>query len=259
MVLKQSSCRVHIIKSTLLFLCIDSLCSLSVPDRLRMTMELRQQHQATPFANLWQARHDEEQEGGEEDEDEDYEDEEEEDLVGLVVATVRSCVEYDTDGDKEEDTVDEELYNRDVIIMSSRKRCRASARQVMWTDEDGRQHRFTPKSSLWYCIYVAYPQLDDDSFHKKFRTRFLLPYEQFKELESSLESEDSFCRWHEGNVNCTKKEATPLSLLVLCSLRYLGRGWTFDDLSENTAISIEVIRPFFHSFICYGSTVLYIR
>ena len=62
-----------------------------------MTMELRQQHQDTPFANLWQACHDEEQEGGEEDKDKDNEDEEEEDLVGLVVATVRSCIEYDTD------------------------------------------------------------------------------------------------------------------------------------------------------------------
>lgn len=225
-----------------------------MPDWLRTTME-RQRHQDdTPFANLWQARHDEEQEDSE---DEDDEDEEEEDLVGLVVvAAVRSSIECDTDEEKEDD---DELYNREVIITSSRKRCRASARQVMWTDEDGRQHRFTPKSSLWYCIYVAYPQLDDDSFHKKFRTRFRLPYEQFKELVSSLESEDAFRRWHEGNANCTKKEATPLSLLVLCSLRYLGRGWTFDDLSENTAISIEVIRTFFHSFICYGSTVLYNR
>jgi hypothetical protein len=48
-----------------------------------------------------------------------------------------------------------------------------------------------------------------------------------------------------------------MSLLLLCSLRYLGRGWTFDDLSENTAISQEVIRTFFHEFIYYGSTVLY--
>jgi hypothetical protein len=58
-------------------------------------------------------------------------------------------------------------------------------------------------------------------------------------------------------VSCIKKEATPISLLVLCSLRYLGRGWTFDDLSENRAISIEVTRTFFHVFISYGSTVLY--
>ncbi len=59
-----------------------------------------------------------------------------------------------------------DLHNQEGIIFSSRKLCRVPARQVMWTDGDGRQHRFTPKSSLWYCIYVASPDLDDDSFHK---------------------------------------------------------------------------------------------
>jgi hypothetical protein len=44
---------------------------------------------------------------------------------------------------------------------------------------------------------------------------------------------------------------------VLGSLRYLGRGWTFDDVEENTAISKEVHRTFFHRFVEFGSTVLY--
>jgi hypothetical protein len=48
-----------------------------------------------------------------------------------------------------------------------------------------------------------------------------------------------------------------MCLLLLCALRYLGRGWTSDDLSENTAISEEVIRIFFHRFIEFGSTVLF--
>jgi hypothetical protein len=33
----------------------------------------------------------------------------------------------------------------------------------------------------------------------------------------------------------------------------------FDDLSENTGISEEVIRVFFHKFIQFGSTVLHSR
>ena len=45
--------------------------------------------------------------------------------------------------------------------------------------------------------------------------------------------------------------------MILTALRYLGRGWTFDDLSESTGISEEVIRVFFHTFIEYGSTILY--
>ena len=52
-------------------------------------------------------------------------------------------------------------------------------------------------------------------------------------------------------------ETTPLSLLLLTALRYLGRGWTFDDLSENTATSQETIRVLFHTFVDFGSTVLY--
>jgi hypothetical protein len=60
-------------------------------------MELHQQHHEAPFANLWQAHHDEEQEDNDENKEDNDADEEEEDLVGLVVATVRSCIEYDTD------------------------------------------------------------------------------------------------------------------------------------------------------------------
>ncbi len=45
--------------------------------------------------------------------------------------------------------------------------------------------------------------------------------------------------------------------MVLGSLRYLGSGWTFDDIEENTAISQEVHCNFFHIFIDFGSTVLH--
>jgi hypothetical protein len=39
---------------------------------------------------------------------------------------------------------------------------------------------------------------------------------------------------------------------------YLGRGgWTFDDIEENTGISQETHRQFFHAFIEVRSTILY--
>lgn len=41
----------------------------------------------------------------------------------------------------------------------------------------------------------------------------------------------------------------PVELLVLGCLRYLGRGWTFDDLEESTGISEESHRLFFHKFV----------
>jgi hypothetical protein len=45
--------------------------------------------------------------------------------------------------------------------------------------------------------------------------------------------------------------------MILGSLRYLGRGWTFDDVEENTGVSAETHQQFFHEFIKIGSTFLY--
>ena len=52
------------------------------------------------------------------------------------------------------------------------------------------------------------------------------------------------------------KKVAPLELLVLCVLRYLGRGWVIDDLEEATCINYETIRQFIHTFIDWGSTEL---
>ena len=48
-----------------------------------------------------------------------------------------------------------------------------------------------------------------------------------------------------------------MKLLLLGLLRYLGRGWTFDDIEECTAVSADVHRCFLHKFIDFGSTALY--
>ena len=44
---------------------------------------------------------------------------------------------------------------------------------------------------------------------------------------------------------------------MLTALRYLGRGWTCDDLEEATAISMETIRLFLLQFIKFGSSTLF--
>ena len=64
-----------------------------------------------------------------------------------------------------------------------------------------------------------------------------------------------FDRWCGSKSN--NKKVSPVELLVLGSLRYLGRGWTFDDIEESTAIDKEVHRHFFQVFIRFGSTDLY--
>jgi hypothetical protein len=44
---------------------------------------------------------------------------------------------------------------------------------------------------------------------------------------------------------------------MLVALRYLGGGFTFDDMEEATGISEEVHHTFFHQFITIGSTILF--
>ena len=44
---------------------------------------------------------------------------------------------------------------------------------------------------------------------------------------------------------------------MLVTLHYLGCGWTFDDVSESTGISEEVLSNFFENFVTCGSEDFY--
>jgi hypothetical protein len=123
--------------------------------------------------------------------------------------------------------------------------------------EDGPLCVITPEESGWYRAYVNNFLLEEpDSFMaKKFRNRFRLPYPSYKDLLHQITSDNRFERWcgHKWN----GKKSSSVQLLLLGTLRYLGRGWTFDDIEEQTAISFSVHRKFFHKFIEFGSTTLY--
>lgn len=131
---------------------------------------------------------------------------------------------------------------------------------MIWTNpRDRRQYRISPYMSQWYNYYIAHPPVNDERFLKRFRRRFRVPYTYFNELKTELEATDDFQQWRHGSRNCFGTRAAPISLLLLAVLRYLGRAWTLDDLSESTCISQEVIRAFLHKFLHFGSTVLYKR
>jgi hypothetical protein len=135
---------------------------------------------------------------------------------------------------------------------------------VLYRDaRDNKLKPLPPTMSSWYNLYCANhcEELTPD-FDVKFRRRFRLPYSEYKNLvglceEDSMKISGYFTRWRPGKAGATGQPVSPLELLVLTALRYLGRGWTFDDLEEATAISEEVIRVFFHQFISWGADELY--
>jgi len=111
-----------------------------------------------------------------------------------------------------------------------------------------------PNNSTWHALYVD--PVITPKFRKRFRLRFRLPYEEYKLLLTEVKTDDRyFKRWNGKDAVGT--QASPLELLLLGGLRYLGRGWTLDDLEESTGIDRETHRQFLHAFIDYGSTPLY--
>jgi hypothetical protein len=142
----------------------------------------------------------------------------------------------------------------------SRTRTRSKKKILLeYVDDYGNVVALQPKQTLWYLLYYKSPDLSKPKFHKKFRRRFRMPHAQFMQLLQEFEESEYFACWKSGRKDAVGDQASPLPLLILGAMRYLGRGWTFDDIEENTAISEETHRQFFHVFIEYGSTVLYER
>lgn len=123
--------------------------------------------------------------------------------------------------------------------------------------DDGVIHLVLPADSIWYMSYINTPEVEDDHFQKQFKNRFRIPFQSFLDISAELKSAEMFQRW--CGRDCTGLSSTPLELLLLGALRILSRDAKCDDLTEYTAINKETHRQFFHSFLLYGSTVLYNR
>jgi hypothetical protein len=110
--------------------------------------------------------------------------------------------------------------------------------------EDGLLEIIPPEYSMWYKFYVRNFYIKQDAkLAKAFRNHFRLPYPQFLELVEDVRSNDLFDRWCGYKSN--NKKVSPVELLLLGLLRYLGRGWTFNDCEESTAIDKDVHQTFF--------------
>jgi hypothetical protein len=132
--------------------------------------------------------------------------------------------------------------------------------------------RMTPKLSLWWVMYIQDPKPECRRWSKSFRQRFRMPYDSFVKILKMMHEDDNdiyFRRWKSAmqqqevdqeshaRRSVPPRKVSPIELLLSGSLRYLGRGWTFDDLEESTFISRDVHRCFFHHFCAFGAQKLY--
>ena len=147
----------------------------------------------------------------------------------------------------------------DVADTAASREPRKRARKCVWarrSSGDGPLEVITPQESCWYGMYVSNLYIEQsEKLRAKFRSQFRLPYPNYNELLDAVQVDPLFVRWCGEKRN--GKKSSPIELLLLGSLRYLGRGWTFDNIEESTAIDKEVHRVFFHKFIQFGSTVLF--
>jgi DDE superfamily endonuclease len=146
---------------------------------------------------------------------------------------------------------------RKTKSMKPRSKRRFKALVPYYFDDDGNKVCLRPRGTFWYMLYVKSPTLDSEKFHHKFRRRFRMSYDQYQRLLAMVRDHETFQRWHPSARDCFGGKTSPIELLLLGALRYLGRGLTFDDLEEYTAINEETHRQFFHKFIHFGSTALH--
>ena len=139
-------------------------------------------------------------------------------------------------------------------LFRKRKKRTMKKRQLWIRGEDGELRVMMPTDTVWFKLYVEQPILGT-YMRTLFRQRFRLCHHSFLGLLEELREHKLFKRWN--NPDVTGQPPSNVALLLLGTLRYLGRACTFDDVEEATAISREVIRVFFHKFIKYGSTDLY--
>ena len=170
-------------------------------------------------------------------------------------------LQYDEETDHLEELIRSNKTKRDneSSVFSSNKKARNVSRSIkrhpiLCRADDGTLREATHEDSTWFRLYIETPPVGERLL-KQFRKRFRLPYNDFISLCNDLKTHEFFHRWSYEDAVGVK--ASDIRLLLLGTLRYLGRAHTFDDACESTFISADVHRVFFMAFIEYGSTVLY--
>ncbi len=94
-------------------------------------------------------------------------------------------------------------------------------------------------------------------FHSKFRKCSRMSYESYLKILQKIKLHKLFSPW--DTLKTIRRGSPPaqIELLVLDCLRYLGRGWAFDDLEEATGTSAETHQKFLHLFLVWGSSCFF--
>lgn len=115
-------------------------------------------------------------------------------------------------GDLDEETFDSSSY-------ASCKSRRKKQRLMKFIDDEGNIVSITPKSTSWYFTYILNPQLESPLFHARFHRRFCLPYNSYIELLQQVKEHELFKTWHDDSHDAIHEPASPITLLLLGSLR----------------------------------------
>ena len=62
-----------------------------------------------------------------------------------------------------------------------------------------------------------------------------MSFYSFQKHLEEVKSSKLFKQWSDTSKDCIGGPSSPIELLLLGTLWYLGHGWTFDDLEESTA------------------------
>ena len=116
---------------------------------------------------------------------------------------------------------------------------------MLFHADDGQARGASFKCSTWHCLHAASPP-EDKRLNAIFRRRFRLPCSVFLELANEIVNHDLLARW--AKKDCIGNDPIDYRLLLLGSLRCVGRSSTFDDTEEFTFVSNEVHRNFFQTF-----------
>ena len=114
-------------------------------------------------------------------------------------------------------------------------------------------------NSVWAQLYLN-PGHEDYIMETKpdlFRMRFRLTPDCFQELLDLVEEDRAMHFAGFGGKDAARRPGVPLALLLLGSLRYLGRHCHFDDLQEATKIDKETHRRFFICLCAWGRQRLF--